>query len=518
MCRRPRPPSTAATAAAPAYDHNGNSSPPGSAARPVHRVTTVPRSPDPDAPAQLADDIKLFSVEPIQRWLGFAKGSVVRHKLFAVIALLGGLLAGSLLLLSSWPVYESRAAILVQTGSPLWNAVDPEAVTPLEPVRNSIAAALTRQSVLDSLIDETGLMEKDPELGFFAELRESLTSLGGQQSEQAKRAELRTRLEESIFVTVPEDNTTVDITVMWPDAEQALAIALASERNFFENRLDIEVSPLNDAIVILEQQAAEAAQRVEDERTRIGLGPLDEVPGGSVLEDAIDEQRDALSALRRAELQQMVAEASFKTRYVEMTPAELAPAPLGREKIPMAMTLIFGVIVAVGVCVGLDLYRKRVVETWQLGQQGVPVLATLKLRRTAPSPANPASPAIGEPGEPGDRRSAEPRPAGGRRTDAGRPDAPRHDEPRRGGVCAARQRIRGRRRRLRRRATGWCSPGRGGASRSSSQRTTRRRGSPTPWTACERSTTRRTTAACWWWPTTVWTAPQPSLGPTAPRC
>ena len=395
-------PSTATAAEPRVHDHNGDTSPPGSAARPVHRVTTVPRSPGPDAPAPPADDIKLFSVEPIQRWLGFAKGSVVRHKLFAVIALLGGLLVGSLLLLSSSPVYQSSAAILVQHGSPLWNAVDPEAETPLEPVRNSIAAALTRQSVLDSLIDETGLMEKDPELGFFAELRQSLTNLGGQQSEQAKRAELRTQLEKAIFVSVPEDNTTVDITVMWPDAEQALAIALASERNFFENRQEVEVSPLNDAIVILQQQADAAAQRVEDERTSIGIGPLDEVPGGSVLEDAIDEQRDALSALRRAELQQMVAEASFKTRYVEMTPAELAPAPLGRQTIPTAMTLIFGVIVAVGACVGLDLYRKRVVETWQLGQQGMPVLATLTLRRTGPSPATPASasPASASPASP----------------------------------------------------------------------------------------------------------------------
>jgi uncharacterized protein involved in exopolysaccharide biosynthesis len=351
---------------------------PDPAARPGRRTATVPRAVSAATPTAPLDDVKLFTLEPVQRWLRFAKHSILRHKAFAAVALFFGLFAGSLILLSDDPVYQSDVSILVQDGSALWHAIDPSVDAQIDPVRNSIAASLTRQEVLNKLIDDTGLMDRDPPRNIFAKIKDKLTSVPGAQSEEEKRGALRDKLKDSIFVGVASDKTTVHITVMWPDAQQALAIAKASEQNFFDSRKALEVTPLNDAVTILQRQADSAEARVAEERAKLGLGPLDPIPVGSGLEDAVSEQRDALSSLRRAELNLIGAQTSFDQRYLELTPAELPTAPLGRQKVPMALTVIFGTIVAAGACVALDLRRKRVVETWQLSQlHHVPVLATV---------------------------------------------------------------------------------------------------------------------------------------------
>ena len=347
---------------------------PGEPNRLPRRATSVAR---PVRTLTPADDAKLFSIEPIQRWFRFTRHSLLRHPLLAVFALIVGLFAGSLLLLSSEPAYESSVSIVVREGSVLWNALDPNADSPIEPVRSSVEAALTKQSVLDNVIDEAGLLTREPKLGFFAELKNKITNLGTSESEAQRRAELRTKLTNSIFVSVPQDQITVSITVHWPDPDQALAIAKASEQTFFDDRRALEVAPLEDAIKILQEQADDATTRVKDERSSLGLGPLDPVPVGGTLESAVTEQRNSDAALRNAQLKLLAASTSFKSRYVELAPPELPAAPLSSTKIPIALAVVFGALVACAVCVGIDLKRKRVVETWQLDQHQLPVLATL---------------------------------------------------------------------------------------------------------------------------------------------
>lgn len=327
-------------------------------------------SPTSPSRGSAPDDDSLFSLEPLKRWTRFALRSVRRHRLVAVLSFAIAVALGGMLLAAAPPQYQSSVTILLAGDRSLGGV---EGVS--SSAGRQAASIILRRDSLDSIIDEVGLLS-EPEKPFFGRLRDSIlpSATTGEQRAEVVRNELRT----SITVANNEPSATIDIAVLWPDGQQAAAIAEAAYQQFLEERIRLEVEPLRKQLSILTSRAESASAAVNAIREEEDLDVIDGASAGSEFEGAVREEQDLLAQVRDAELALAEAEAGIEFRYALSAPAEVPDVPLTSNLTGYIATLMFGLVVMFLACMALDAPRGRIIAPWQLDEERIPVLAVLQ--------------------------------------------------------------------------------------------------------------------------------------------
>ncbi len=337
--------------------------------RPIDRLGAT-QTQQPLSGAAAPDEDSLFSLEPLKRWGRFVLRSIRRHRIVAVLSLVVATALGGMLLASEPPLYQSSATILLGGDRSLGGV---EGVS--TSASRQAESIILRRDNLDSIIDEVGLLS-EVEKPFFGRLKESI--LPSSQTDAQRAEAVRNDLRTAISVVSNESSATIDISVLWPDAEQSAAIAEAAYGRFLNERVRLEVEPLREQVSILTARADMATSEVNAIREAADFDAIDGVAAGSELEGAVSQEQDLLSQVRVAELARAEAEAGIEYRYALSAPAEIPEAPLTGNLQGYIAALMFGVLVMGLVCVALDAPRGRIIAPWQLDQERIPVLTVLQ--------------------------------------------------------------------------------------------------------------------------------------------
>ena len=320
--------------------------------------------------AETDEEESLFSVEPARRWVGYVLAAAKRHLIvFLLVFAVGGSLIG-MFLASSPPLYQTASTILL-TGDDGLGATDGSTSN----ARQQAAEIVLRRDSVDRYIDELGLAENLPEKPFFGRLQESVF---GEVTGEALRDQLRDQLRLGLFATSSGDASIV-ITVLWPDPDQAVAIANMAYDVFREDRMRIEVEPAERRVEILTSRVVQASTNAENIRDRLRLSPDDGVPLGSALDTAVETEQDLIAELNVAEIALEEARAGVPLRYQLSGAPELPRVPLSNPMVFYVATLIAAAIMAFGATFWLERPKGRVMAPWQIERYGRTIVTTAPL-------------------------------------------------------------------------------------------------------------------------------------------
>lgn len=335
------------------------------------------RRPGPRPPAREVgqpDTEPLFSLEPIARWGKFTRRAVRRHWVVAVIVFVVTTILGGMLLVSSPPLYQTSATILLAGDQVLGGT---EGVTVI--ASRQAESVIHRRESLDAMIEEQNLATREVDPPFFGRLRDGvLEMLTGAESEENKMIRLRNQLRTSVLVLTNEQDSSIDISVQWPDPAQAAALAQQAFEIFLAERTRVEVEPLEEAVAILQNRSAQTSAYVNSLRGELDLTPGDGAPAGSALEGAVRVEQDVLAQLRQAELELAEAQAGIPFRYALLAPPERPLQPVSGNLTGYLATLLLALAVTAIICLSIDAPRGRVVAPWQLEHLNVRVLSVIE--------------------------------------------------------------------------------------------------------------------------------------------
>jgi uncharacterized protein involved in exopolysaccharide biosynthesis len=322
---------------------------------------------------QHADDEPLFTLEPVRRWLGFARRSVRRHPLLAVLTFVGMLLLTGIALLSAPASYTTGITILLRPEQ-IDQGFESSDASVIELAGLQADGIIRSQESLDMMIDEAGLLQR-PELPPFGKLKEAVF---GKATGEDERRRLREELSAAIVVTLTTTGESVNVAVTWPDPVQAARIADLSFQAFYENRRVTEVVGKQKGVEVLQSEVDAVSASVDELYDELNLGPGDTAPQGSRLETLVFTQRDLQDRLLEARLDLERSTQGLQFRYAQLEPAVVPVSPVAGN-LPNMIAVIFLSVVAAGlVCTIVDLRRRKVVEPWQIERLDIPVLALLQ--------------------------------------------------------------------------------------------------------------------------------------------
>jgi uncharacterized protein involved in exopolysaccharide biosynthesis len=322
---------------------------------------------------QRAEDEPLFTLEPVRRWLGFARRSVRRHPLLALLTLVVTLLLTGVALLSTPASYTTGITILLRPEQ-IDQGFESSDEGVIELAGLQADGIIRSQESLDMMIDEAGLLQR-PDLPPFGKLKEAVF---GKTTGADERRELREELAKAIVVTLSTTGESVDVVVTWPDPVQAARIADLSFQAFYENRRITEVVGKQKGVDVLQSEVDAISASVDELYDELNLGPGDSAPQGSRLETMVFTQRNLQDRLLAARLDLERATEGLQFRYAQLEPAVVPVSPVAGN-LPNMIAVIFLSVVAAGlVCTIVDLRRRKVVEPWQIERLDLPVLALLQ--------------------------------------------------------------------------------------------------------------------------------------------
>jgi len=224
---------------------------------------TPPGAPEPVV--DLEDDFQLVDVQKIKEWGGFVLRSVRRRKRLATVAfvLAGGLSAGVIAALPR--TYHVETQLLAQKNSLMPALGNPGRTVPSEadaPTRAASETVLRRDNLV-SLMKQTDLMKQwDATRLPHLRLKDKVvTVFFGPPSEEERTTALLEFLEKMLKVTTAE--STVTISIDWPNREAAYRLVDAAQQNFLEQRHGVEVSAIAETITILEGHAASLKESID---------------------------------------------------------------------------------------------------------------------------------------------------------------------------------------------------------------------------------------------------------------
>lgn len=339
----------------------------------IERLTAPAQSPTPPPPPD--EDEPLLSVEPVTRIARITLDALRQSpKLAAAMFLAIALLVG-MLLAGSPPQYQTTAIVLLAGDSSLGGTEG----TTSSAAEQAESVILSRDNV-DAMVTDLGLAENEVAPPVLGRLRDRITSavFGADSIEERERA-IGKQLEQSIFVT-NEAEANVAITVVWPDPDQAVAIATASYDSFVESRRSLEVEPLRQALTLLTGRAGEASTVVDRLRSELNLSPGDGASAGSELEGAVRAEQDLLEQLRLAEVRLDEAEAGVTVRYALLTAPERPDTPISGNLTGYLYAIVLAGCVTAGVFSYRARPRGRIAHDWQLDDLGVPVLGVVNAK------------------------------------------------------------------------------------------------------------------------------------------
>lgn len=334
----------------------------------IERLTAT----GPSAPTGAPVDEPLLSVEPVTRFARITSGALRRRPITAAAMFIIIALLVAMVLAGSPPQYQTTAIVLLAGDSSLGGTEG----TTSSAAEQAESIILSREN-LDEMVSSLELVENETPPPAIGELRESISeSIFGEATFEERSRTTREQLAISIFVTNDED-ANVAITVVWPDPDQAVAIANSSYESFVQSRRTLEVEPLRESVTLLTGRAGEASSVVDRLRSELNLTPGDGASAGSELEGAVRAEQDLLEQLRLAEVRLDEAEAGVTVRYALLTAPERPDQPISSNLTGYIYALVLAACVTGGVFYFRARPKGRIAHTWQLDDIGVPVLGVV---------------------------------------------------------------------------------------------------------------------------------------------
>jgi len=210
------------------------------------------------------DDFQLVDLEQLKHSLLFLLHAVRRRRLLVFCTFLLVLGAGVFLLWALPRSYHVEAQLLAQRNTVMPALGNPSRTVPLEadtPTRAATETVLRRDNLL-SLMKQTDLMkrweqDRAPLLRLKDRVMEPLSPL----TEEDRVNAMVGLLEKQLKIGTGE--STVTITIDWPNAEQAFRLVDQALLNFLEARHQAEVSTIAETIEILEGHANNLREAIE---------------------------------------------------------------------------------------------------------------------------------------------------------------------------------------------------------------------------------------------------------------
>ncbi len=217
-----------------------------------------------DRAAAEQDDEEGLDLEKVKELAGFVVRAGRRHRTLAVMTFL--IVAGlGLTAAATMPkTYSAQVKILAQASSGMrtlsgsnqdMNRVD-------EPTKN-VASMIMRHDNLVALVKQADLADRFDEARAPAlRLKDwVVTWLFGPPSDDDKLRILVATLERKVDIFA--DETTLVITVDWPNPQMAFDIATLLQKNFLEARYDSDLAVINDSIAVLQEHAKAGDEKVQ---------------------------------------------------------------------------------------------------------------------------------------------------------------------------------------------------------------------------------------------------------------
>ncbi|MFK7918050.1 MAG: hypothetical protein AB8G14_08245 [Ilumatobacter sp.] len=322
--------------------------------------------------ATTAADEPLLSVEPVTRFARITAAALRRRPIVAAALFATIALCVAMLLAGSPAQYQTTATVLLAGDSSLGGTEG----TTSSAAEQAESVILSREN-LDAMVTSLELVENEAPTPVLGRLRQRIgNTIFGEESFADRTREIRDQLALSIFVTNDAD-ANVAITVVWPDPDQAVAIANASYESFVQSRRSLEVEPLRESVALLTGRAGEASAVVDRIRAELNLSPGDGASAGSELEGVVRAEQDLLEQLRIAEVRLDEAEAGVTVRYALLTAPERPDTPISGNLTGYLYAIVLAGCVTAGVFYFRSRPKGRIAHTWQLDDMGVAVLGVV---------------------------------------------------------------------------------------------------------------------------------------------
>jgi uncharacterized protein involved in exopolysaccharide biosynthesis len=217
-----------------------------------------------DRAAADGDDEEGLDLEKLKELAGFVVRAGRRHRTLAVMIFLTVAGLGLTAAATMPKTYSAQVKILAQASSGMrtlsgsnqdMNRVD-------EPTKN-VASMIMRHDNLVALVKQADLADRFDEARAPAlRLKDwVVTWLFGPPSDEDKLRILVATLEKKVDIFA--DETTLVITVDWPNPQMAFDIATLLQKNFLEARYDSDLAVINDSIAVLQEHAKAGDEKVQ---------------------------------------------------------------------------------------------------------------------------------------------------------------------------------------------------------------------------------------------------------------
>jgi uncharacterized protein involved in exopolysaccharide biosynthesis len=281
---------------------------------PVVGPTSRPPEPDLPGPERDPDDFQLVDFEQIKNWRRFVLHAVARRKLLLFFTFAVSL-AAALSLISIMPrTYRVDALLLAERNSLMPALGNPGRSVPADSDSPTRAANETvkRRDNLATLVKQTDLMaEWERSRPGVLRSKDTLRDrLLGPRSDEEKLNDMLDFLDDRLRVTVGE--STISISIDWPNAEMATKLVNTAQQNFLEQRYSAEVSTIEETIKILEGYLSALREAIDQSMDELKQAESSGARTSS--RTMVIPRRDPVSAAVRAEAAELRIRLETKQR------------------------------------------------------------------------------------------------------------------------------------------------------------------------------------------------------------
>jgi uncharacterized protein involved in exopolysaccharide biosynthesis len=224
-----------------------------------------------DGPTEGDREEEELDTQRLKELAGFVLRAPRRRPVLALCAFLAALGLGTLIAMF-WPrSYTSSMRILAQHNLVLPALDNPTRAVPREadnPTKNAADTIMKRDNIV-ALMKQLDIIDRwqttrQPIL----RLKDVIVlAIFGARSEEDRLLDLIGLLEKRL--TVATDDSSITVSIDWPDRRMAFDIIALVQKNFLEARYDSNVSVIEEAIRILEERAKPQSKEVDDALTEL---------------------------------------------------------------------------------------------------------------------------------------------------------------------------------------------------------------------------------------------------------
>jgi hypothetical protein len=326
---------------------------------------------------------ELFDLRQAQQVVGLLIRSVRRHLTRALIAFVIVSSAAVFLGYSTPKLYLSYSNLVLKPTN-ISDLIAPNEIRNTADPRKGVPETILQQTNLEAIVDELKLVD---------ELKANKSPIGrifgllgsGAEDPAQERRDAVSELRSAIDINVPERDGEFEtvIAVIWTNPVTATNITRRLQENFLADRRRTEVTQIETAVAILEEDYQAALASKEEAEKRIGTASSIDISAADQANLTAVQSRftDAEGKLRNGDLTLRAAKIDFQNRYsVTQEPQVPTRALNGRMK-SYLFGIAAGLLAALLVAAFADLSKGAFIESWQVTRRlNLPVLAEINTK------------------------------------------------------------------------------------------------------------------------------------------